>query len=86
MTRKRNIKQVVILRTGSILQNVGWVHRQNILINKDVIMDLRIKTYITTSWSGFCMNSMCGVPRGPMELTDFYIDNNKIDNQCKVWD
>merc|ERR1712129_358810 len=78
----------VVVPAGTIFQHVSWVHRQNLLVGRNVCVDLQPGESKTENLGAYCMNLTCSCSNGePMELTAFcFEDVDVLQSQGKVWD
>merc|ERR1712217_60459 len=78
----------VAIRRGTIFQHTSWVHRQNLLVSIDYIVEVPAGASVLKKMNAYCMNASCACSSGnPMSVTEFYIDSTDIlESQGKVWD
>lgn len=77
----------VAVRAGTVFQQSGWAHQQNLMVSFDHLVDLPPGGSATKLVSSFCMNLSCSCPSGnDMNLTDFWFDGPQLCSQGMIWD
>eukprot|EP00931_Biecheleriopsis_adriatica_P059087 TRINITY_DN35297_c2_g1_i1.p1 TRINITY_DN35297_c2_g1~~TRINITY_DN35297_c2_g1_i1.p1 ORF type:complete len:1124 (+),score=267.55 TRINITY_DN35297_c2_g1_i1:243-3374(+) len=79
---------LIAVRRGTVFQQQDWVHRQNLLLSVDHVLELAPGGTTTKFMHAYGMNSSCASPNGnAMDLTDFYVDKDAmLASQALVWD
>jgi len=87
LTLRGNTECAVVVQRGTIFQHVDWVHRQNLLVAVDAVLDVPAGGQVSMKLHAYCMNASCACARGnPMQLTEFYFDDVEVlKMQCRVW-
>mmetsp|Transcript_12393 Transcript_12393/g.20254 ORF Transcript_12393/g.20254 Transcript_12393/m.20254 type:complete len:1064 (+) Transcript_12393:74-3265(+) len=78
----------VAIQKGTIFQQVGWEHRQNLLVANDYVVSLPAWISVCKKMRTFSMNHTCACAcDSPLSLTEFYVDDPGIlESQGLVWD
>lgn len=78
----------VSVQRGTIFQQIGWEHRQNLMVAVDYVVSLPSGASLCKKMRTFSLNHSCACARdSPMSLTEFYVDDPKIlESQGMVWD
>mmetsp|Transcript_103145 Transcript_103145/g.183283 ORF Transcript_103145/g.183283 Transcript_103145/m.183283 type:complete len:1129 (-) Transcript_103145:35-3421(-) len=76
------------IRRGTIFQQQGWQHRQNLLVGIDYCIEVPAGSTIVKHMHGYCINRTCALSQSsPLDLTDFYLDDDTVlASQAVVWD
>jgi len=78
----------IAVRRGTIFQHVDWVHKQELIIATDYLLEIPAGGVAGKSMMAYCMNVTCSCSSGEaMELTEFYFDpSHVLDSQGHIWD
>lgn len=78
----------IAVRRGTIFQHIDWVHRQNLIVSVDYVVNVPAGGFAWKKMESYCINNSCCCSSGqPMTLTEFYFEDlDVMESQGKVWD